>query len=466
MKCRNQLAVVILVIFFLLNLCISIGAAVINNYSLPNNQCYFLYSRGIDNQIVSINQTYGGSELDYAYSIIPVSDGDYILAGYTYSYGDGQSDAWLVKINRLGQQEWSKTYGGVAKEAAQSVILSSDGGYIFVGLTESYGMGEEDMWLVKTDTGGQVEWNQTFGGTGQDIAFSVVVAPDGGYVLSGRTTSFGIGAMDVWVVKTDAAGQMEWNQTFGGVDDDDCMSILTVSDGGYVLIGSTKSFGMGGMDMWLVKIDAAGQVEWNQTFGGTGHDVAFSGIVTPDGGYVIVGNTNSFGAGNDDIWVIKTNAAGQIEWNQTYGGIEVEWGNSIIATADSGYVVAGRTGSYGDGAIDMWLVKINATGQAEWNQTFGGVDDDVAYSVMTTSDGGYILIGRTSSYGAGNVDLWLIKITLQNDSTKTTDTSDIDCIIISDPSYSTTTITADSPGLGIFFAFSGLLLFLKVKKRN
>ncbi|MFX0184584.1 MAG: hypothetical protein ACFE95_16000 [Candidatus Hodarchaeota archaeon] len=371
-------------------------------------------------QTFIINQTYGGPVLDYAYSVIATSDEGYVLAGYTRSYGAGKSDMWLVKTNAAGQVEWNQTIGGTAADYAFSVRVSSDGGYVLAGGTESYGAGKSDMWLVKTNAAGQVEWNQTIGGSAADYAFPVIASSDAGYVLAGRTESYGAGESDMWLVKTNAAGQVEWNQTFGGVDNDDATSVIATSDAGYLLAGGTESYGTGGMDMWLVKTNAIGQHEWNQTYGGLYEDRASTVIATSDGGYVIAGLTSSYGAGSRDMWLVKTSATGQHEWNQTYGGTGLDYADSVVSTSDGGYVLAGRTESYGAGESDMWLVKTNAAGQVEWSQTFGGIDSEAAYSVIATSDEEYVLVGRTESYGAGNEDIWLIKIDIKDDFTETT----------------------------------------------
>jgi len=371
-------------------------------------------------QTLIINQTYGGSVLDYAYSVIATSDKGYALAGYTHSYGAGESDMWLVKTNAAGQVEWNQTIGGTAADYAFSVRASFDGGYILAGGTESYGAGKYDMWLVKINASGQVEWNQTIGGTAADYAFPVITSSDAGYVLAGRTGSYGAGNEDMWLVKTNAVGQVVWNQTFGGVDNDAATSVIATSDEGYILAGGTESYGTGGVDMWVVKTNATGQPEWNQTYGGLREDRASKVIATSDGGYVIAGLTSSYGAGSRDMWVVKTNATGQPEWNQTYGGTGLDYADSVISTSDGGYVLAGRTDSYGAGSMDMWLVKTNAVGQVEWDQTFGGIDNDAAYSVIATSDEGYVLVGRTESYGAGNEDIWLIKISFKDNISETT----------------------------------------------
>ncbi|MGD0027954.1 MAG: hypothetical protein ABSC91_03335 [Candidatus Bathyarchaeia archaeon] len=356
------------------------------------------------------NKNYGGAKRDEAYSVIQTSDGGYALAGFTDSYGAGGYDFYLVKTDANGNYQWFQYYGGVLDEEAHCVIQTSDGGYVLAGYTESYGAGLADFWLVKTDATGNALWNQTYGGPKDDIAYSVVQTSDGGYVLAGYTESYGAGLADFWLVKTDATGTELWNQTYGGRGSDEASSLVKTSDGGYALAGFTGSYGVGNADFWLVKTDATGTELWNQTYGGVSTDIAYSVIQTSDGGYVLAGYTESFGAGGDDFWLVKTYATGNELWNQTYGGGGSDVAYSVIQTSDGGYVLAGYTESYGvGGSADFGLVKTSVDGSELWSHTFGGPLTDIAYCVIQTSDGGYALAGYTESYGAGSADMWLVK---------------------------------------------------------
>ncbi len=369
---------------------------------------------------VIIDQTIGGSDLDYAYSVVTTSDGGFALSGYTYSNGAGGSDMWLVKTNAMGEIDWEKTFGGSNLDYGFSIIATSDGGYILAGGTESYGAGSSDMLVVKTDAQGTIVWNQTYGGTAADYSFSILRASDEGYVIVGRTESYGAGLSDMWLVKIKTLGEIEWNCTYGGVSSESGDDAVVTSDGGYALVGGTESYGEGNSDMWIVKTDDRGQVEWNKTYGGTNEDRAMAVITTSDGVFVIAGLTRSYGSGNRDMWMVKTDASGLIEWNRTFGGQSNDYADSIIGTSDGGYALAGRTESFGSGSEDMWLVKTNSSGQVEWNQTFGGSEADVAYSLMETSENEYVLVGRTASQESGNSDLWLLKIKMGVAISKTT----------------------------------------------
>jgi len=206
-----------------------------------------------------------------------------------------------------------------------------------------------------------------------------------------------------------ASDPQGWTRTYGGANSDGAVALVQTLDGGYALVGSTQSFGAGNWDFWLVKVDASGNMMWNQTYGGTNIDIAYSVVQTLDGGYATAGSTNSFGAGNEDFWLIKMDANGNMEWNQTYGGTNRDSAYSVVQTLDEGYTIAGVTQSFGAGNWDFWLVKTDASGNMMWNQTYGEAGFDWAYSVVQTLDGGYALVGSTDSFGAGNWDFWLVK---------------------------------------------------------
>ena len=353
------------------------------------------------------NKTYGGIGGDYGESMVRTSDGGYALAGYTNSSGAGGYDFYLVKTDVAGNVQWSRTYGGKNVEQGYSVIQTSDGGYALAGLTISFGAGSDDAYLVKTDSSGNMQWNKTYGGVGSEYAFSVVQTSDGGYALAGETY-LGPSSDDAYLVKTDSSGNMQWSKTYGGAKTDRFNSIVRTRDGGYALTGFTYSFGAGIDDVYLVKTDSSGNLQWNKTFGGTGYDGAYSLVQTSDNGYVLTGSTTSFGASNGGVYLVKTGSSGNLQWNKTYGNNVL--GQSVIQTSDGGYAVAGwTTAASGGTGIDAYLVKTDGTGNMQWSKNYGGRNGDFAQAVLQTSDGGYILAGTTYSYGSGKSDFWLIK---------------------------------------------------------
>jgi hypothetical protein len=231
---------------------------------------------------------------------------------------------------------------------------------------------------------------------------------DGGYLLAGRTYSFGAGEDDFWLVKTDANGDSLWSQTYGGFDYEECYSIQQTTDGGYILGGVTRSFGAGDFNFWLVKTDAVGTEEWSRPYGGSNMDFCHSVQQTSDGGFVLAGNTESYGAGGWDYWLVKTNAVGDELWSRTFGGSGYDWCNSVQQRADGGYVLSGNTESYGAGTYDFWLIRTNTDGDSIWSRTFGGSEWDRCQSGLWTTDGVYVLAGETYSFGAGNSDFWML----------------------------------------------------------
>jgi hypothetical protein len=359
-------------------------------------------------------QTYGGADYDHAYSLVQTSDGGYALAGCTASCGAGKYDFWLVKTDAYGTLQWSRTYGAANNEIAYSMIQTLDGGYALAGLTASYGAGKYDFWLVRTDSVGNEQWTQTYGGADYDYAYSVIQASDGGYAIAGLTNSFGAGGYDFWLVKTDAYGTLQWSQTYGGTNNNYAHSMVQTSDGGYALAGYAESLTADDPNFWLVKTDSVGIEQWNQTYGGAVYDYAYSMVQTLDGGYALAGLTDSFGAGGYDFWLVKTDSAGNHLWNQTYGGASYEIAYSMIQTLDGGYALTGFTASFGAGKYDFWLVKTDSAGNHQWNQTYGGAKFDYAYSVVQTADGGYAFAGLTNSYGAGDYDFWLVRTDVES----------------------------------------------------
>ena len=361
------------------------------------------------------NKTFGGSALDWGWSVQQTADGGYILTGETDSYGSGGFDAWLVKTDADGNEQWNKTFGGPAKDGGRSIQQTTDGGYIIGGYADSYGYPVHDVWLVKTDSNGIEEWNKTYGGTYSDGASSVWQTNDNGYLATGYSDSYGAGNHDAWLIKTDIYGNEQWNRTFGTSSWDTGYSGKQVNDGSYIVIGTTKSYGAGGQDAWLIKTDSNGNEQWNKTYGGSDNDWGSSVCQTGDGGYILTGDTRSYGPGGYDIWLIKTDNYGNEQWNKTYGeSSSDDTGYSIQQTTDGGYIVTGTKTSFQTGLTDIWLIKTDINGSMQWNMTFGGDGDDWSYSVDQTYNGAYIITGFTDSYGSGSLDFWLIKVAGEN----------------------------------------------------
>ena len=343
------------------------------------------------------NQTYGITEEEYARSLVTTPDGGYALAGGTL----------LVKTDVNGNLEWSKTF---SEGSANCLVLTADGGYALAGQTVVFDSGNHDFWLVKTDANGNIEWSQTYGAESTDIANCLIETSEGGFALAGQSYSFGAGGYDFWLVKTDEDGNMEWNQTYGGTEADKAYSLVATPDGGYTVTGETSSFGAGGSDFWLIKTDENGNIGWNQTYGGTSTEIADSLVVTSDGGYALAGFTTTNIERTGDFWLVKTDTNGNMKWNQTYGNLaDWERAYALTTTTDGGYALAGQV-SYSGIPIsnDFWLVKTDAKGNIQWNQTYG-IDEwgqrdwEIAYSLIETTDGGFALAGDKNNL------FWLVK---------------------------------------------------------
>lgn len=353
--------------------------------------------------------TFGGVLSDTAYSVCETSDGGYVVAGVTNSFGAGLMDVYLVKTNANGDTLWTKTYGGINSDEAWSVCETSDGGYILGGFTYSSGAGENDFWLVKTDSAGDTLWTGTYGGSSYDRAYIVQQTSDGGYILAGYTWSFGAGDADGYLVKTDSLGDTLWTKVYGGTARDWFISAFETADNGYIISGTTYSFGLGDADFWLMKADENGVTVWERFYGAA--NTADSGYVaqqTSDGGYVTVGTTGEIGL-ESDAWLIKTDALGDTLWSRTYGGGAPDAAYAVHETSDGGYILSGATDSYGAGDRDVYLIKTDANGDTLWTTTYGGTNADGGALLQICSDGGYIIPGYTSSFGEGGSDFYLVK---------------------------------------------------------
>ena len=355
------------------------------------------------------NKTYGGDLLDWGWSISKTSDGGFIIGGETISFSAGSYDAFLIKTDSNGNEEWNKTFGGSAKDGCRAVKQTDGGGYILAGYADSYGYPGHDYWLIRTDENGDELWNYTYGGQSSDAAVSVIQTSDGDFVMAGYSYTYSYGGKDVWVVKTDENGNELWNDHYGGIGNDQGMSMVESTDGGYVIAGYTSSFGSGGTDMWLVKIDINGGYEWDQCFGGNDDDWAGSIDLTLEGGYIISGDTKSYGNGGYDVWVIKTDNNGIEEWNQVFGdGNCHETGYCIKQTSDRGYIISGTKFIVNhDNAL---FIKTDINGNEEWNMTIITNQSDIIYSICETEYNSYVSTGYTYTYGAGNMDIWLLNI--------------------------------------------------------
>lgn len=325
--------------------------------------------------------------------------------------GGGGSDA--------SYSVWSALYGGDGAEEMEGVLATSDGGYVVVGATSSWGQAETDAWIVKVDTAGGVLWQKTYGGSGDEILIDVKETSDGGIVAAGWTDSFGAGSADLWVMKLTAQGDMVWQNTYGGSATEQAWSVDPTSDGGYVVAGGTTSFGAGGADVWILKLDGGGSVIWQKAFGGA-QDEAGGGeygeyvarvFEDGDGDYVAAAETFSFGSGQNDIWVLKLDPDGSLLWQKAYGGAYDESLWMIAETADGKYLVPGVSVTFSpDETGDVWALQLASDGTVEWQNVYALSSYWFeALSVTATADGGSLL-GTYYEEGDSDWDFALLRL--------------------------------------------------------
>ena len=394
----------------------------------------------------------GGSVNDWGYSIDQTIDGGYVVAGKTESDdGDvtnnfGFTDFWVVKLSSDGIVQWQKSLGGSSSDEAHSIQQTTDGGYIIAGYTGSsdgdvtVSLGGADFWIVKLDEMGVIEWQKSVGGSNNDIAYSIQQTIEGGYIVAGETWSNdgdvtnNNGSRDIWVVKLNTSGEIEWQKSLGGSNDERGSHIIQTIDGTFIVAGFTYSNdgditeNNGVVDGWLVKLAATGEIDWQKSIGGSAEDLLGAIQQTTEGGYVVTGHTHSDDGdvsgnhGDWDAWVVKLDNTGNLEWQNAIGGSDSDLARSIEQTIDGGYVVGGITGSSdGDisgnnGSGDYLVVKLSQNGAIEWQKSLGGVSPDDARSIQQTPDGGYIVGGISQSNDGdvagnhGERDYWVVKL--------------------------------------------------------
>ncbi len=355
-----------------------------------------------------LNKTFGGGQRDTA-SYVQQIPGGYIISGSTSSFGDFFGDAWLIKTDTNGNEQWNRTFGGKGLDTASAVQQTSDDGYIIIGQTfvgtNEGGLQNTDVWLIKVDKNGNEQWDKKFGRDGADTTSFVQQTNDGGFIIVGTLSLYGKGYdTNVWLIKTDSSGNEQWSKTFGDNNISFGNAVQQTSDGGYVVAGEI-SLGSDQLDAWLIKTDINGNEQWNKIFGGPKSDFIRSVQQSSDGGFILAGVTG------DDGWLIKTDIKGNEQWNKTFGGKGEDWILFVNKSSDGGYILAGRTNSYSVGGDDdAWIIKTDNNGTEQWKKTLGGTGNDGASSVQQISNNSFIISGWTNSYGAGNDDAWLIKL--------------------------------------------------------
>jgi hypothetical protein len=343
---------------------------------------------------------YGGSDREDAFAVVQTADRGFLVGGVTESFGAGIQDVWLVKLDDRGRVQWEKAYGGAQIESLGNILQTAEGGYVVSGSTESYGAGRSNFWLLKLEDDGTIEWQYAYGSDETERANHVEQTSDGGFIAAGVAQE---GAdRKILILKLDADGALEWHNKYGGSGiERRSESIHQTPDGGYVFTGSSTSFGVVGSAVWVVKLDPSGTIEWQKHYG-AGDAEAIE--LTADGGYILLAEKG------DDFWVAKLAEDGAIDWQNTYGGTELDDAQPIHQTRDGGYVLGGSTSSFDLTSEDAWLLKLDPDGNIEWERTWGGSGADEIIAMQQTADSGYVAAGGTDSPGAAGQDILVLRM--------------------------------------------------------
>ena len=355
-------------------------------------------------------KTYGGQSEDLDFSMIKTNDGGFLAMGHTMSFGGAYAKAWVIKLNASGVPEWQKAWGGLKTDEFASAVQAENGDFILVGKTESYGAGSQDVFVMRLSSTGEFLWMKTFGGSQADVATSVIRTPDGGFFVVGYSYTFSLADSDVYVIKLAADGTFQWQRSYGGDKWDYAYSAIPTRDGGFIVAGITYSFGTDG-DLWIFKVDELGDPVWQKSYGGKGFDgiMASSMIETADGGFAVAGSTMSYGSEGTDVWVLKFGPTAQIQWQNQYGGRGDDDAYSIVATGDGGYAFLATTDSFGMGQRDFWLVKLTSTGAIDWQKVYGGRFQEDSSSLIKMGEG-LVMAGYTTSFGGGGADMFVASL--------------------------------------------------------
>lgn len=356
---------------------------------------------------ITFQKVYGGLKTDILRNSKQTNDGGFVGVGYTVSTGAGYADLYLVKTNSSGDITWEKTYGSAANDLGYTVKILDDQGYFISGFTGQNGT--EDAYLLRTDTQGNILWSLINGGDGVDRAEDGIPTMDGGYAIVGYTSSSPAKYFDAFLLKLNSNGEVIWKKTYGGDGYDNANCIRQLADGGYIIAGQTYSTGQGEGDYYIIRVNGTGDVLWEKTFGGPYIEEAQNILLTNDGNIIIAGDTESYGGGESDGYLVKLDLDGNLIWQKFYGATRKDVLKTVEQTSDGGLILSGVTRSFGNFEPDMWLIKTNGDGDTAWTKRFGGPYHDHGYTAYQTSDGGYLLSGHIEKTNSDE-DFALIKL--------------------------------------------------------
>ena len=397
-------------------------------------------------QSIKWAKAFGGSAYDDAWAVEVAPNGDIVVVGYTESFGDSNGDVWILRLDENGNIKWQKAYGGSDWDVARGVAIAQNGDIIVVGRTYSFGNGSSDAWVLRLDENGNIKWQKTYGGGSIDGAWAVTVADNGDIIVVGFTQSFGAGSSDVWVLRLDENGNVIWQKAYGGVHQDEAYGVTIAPNGDIIVVGWVGGLGAGSWDAWVLRLDANGNVKWQKAFGESDDDEAWAVTVADNGDIIVVGYTRSFGAGSYDVWVLRLDENGNVKWQKAYGGSDWDGVWDVKTVSNGDIVIAGYTNSFGAGDYDIWILRLDENGNIKWQKAYGGIGDDEATGLAIADNGDIIVVGFTNSFGAGDYDIFVLRLDGNGDTNANllviTETScittDTNCVV-TDTSCSVTT---------------------------
>lgn len=368
----------------------------------------------------TFQRAYGTTGSDGIGNVIEINGG-FMLLGGTDSFGAGMGDQMLIKTNLVGDTLWCKAYGGNNNDGGEKIIKAINGGYISVGTTFSFGPGtpaKYNIYIVKTDSMGNLQWANAYGGTGWDAVSDIKRTADSAYIITGTTTSYGSGMIDVLLMKIDTMGNVLWVKTYGGVNDDWASSVEVLNDGGFILCGMTSTYSQWTGSCYLIRTNSMGDTVWTKTYGGPPSwvDAQDLQVLSNNDGFIFLGHTNNWGAGSTDLYLIKTDTAGNLLWSKTYGGIYDENAASIKERGDghllmTGYSPGFETNSTTWGNYRTFIVQVAPDGTFQLARIFGLGPTDYVCNILVLNDG-YIFSGSTGTFGMGGADGYLVRTDL------------------------------------------------------
>ncbi|WP_456423579.1 protein kinase domain-containing protein, partial [Thermococcus sp.] len=343
-------------------------------------------------------KTYGPGE---ANAVAVDKNGDIIVAGYVEK--DDKKDGFVARLDSEGNVKWFKTYGGDREDVFNDVKIAENGDIIVTGYTESFGAGKKDAWVLRLNANGNIKWQKTYGGKSIDEANAVAIADNGDIIIAGNTFSFGTVIEDIWVLRLDSEGNVKWAKTYGGESTDHAHAVAIADNGDIIVAGDTDSFG-DSRDVWVLRLDSNGNVKWQKTYGGSGWDGYWdvNVAIAPNGDIIVAGDTDSFGAGGRDFWILRLDANGNVKWQKTYGGSGWDVAYAVAIADNGDIIVAGKTYSFGAGYGDAWVLRLDENGNVKWQKIYGGGNSK---AVILTENGDIIVVG---GYYGNNI--WVLHL--------------------------------------------------------